>query len=457
MSNSLPQGRAARTARLSRLAIGQGVRFSTSSALDKLRSEDGARRAQSARTMALADALLDQLGSMRGAAMKFGQVLSTIDLPGLSDEDSSYFKGRLASLRDAVEPQPWSVTQPMIEQELGDKLTNLFSEFDPEAFAAASIGQVHRATTLDGVEVAVKVQYQGVAEAVEVDLKNAYLLLPMLKRLAPGLDGRAFLGELGERVVEELDYELEADRTRMIFRALRGHPFLIVPSVHRSLSARRVLTTDFIEGQGFSDLAASSQEARNLAAEQIFRFFFGLLLYKNIALGDPHPGNFLRVSDRMAFLDFGMQRSVPGEYLELERELARAVAAGDDQLVHRNLSKLGYLPDPSGFDAQLLREQLYLSGSWYFEPGVKQIDSALVSQLALLAASPSSPFFEQTRRLTVPPEGVLIRRMESMLFSVLGELRATLDFHALASEYFASGPPSNQLGEADQAFWSSRP
>lgn len=453
MGDSLPRGRLSRTARVGRLAASQGIRFSAGGALDNLRSDEAARSAQSKRSMALADALLDQLGSMRGAAMKLGQVLSTIDLPGLSEEDSQYFKSRLSGLRDSVEPQPWAVTEEMLTRELGDRPSRLFSDFEPQAFAAASIGQVHRAITTQGKPVAVKVQYKGIDRAVEVDLKNAYLLLPMLKKLAPGMDGRALLGELEERVLEELDYELEADRTRMVFRAVKGHPFFIVPSVHRSLSSRRVLTTDLIEGQSFGDLQAESASVRDLAGEQIFRFFFGLLTYRGVVLGDPHPGNFLRVDDKMAFLDFGMQRSLPQDYLQAEREAARAVVASNPEELHRLLSRLGYLPDPDSFDPHLLLEQLYTAASWYFEPGERTITPSLVSETALAAASPASPFFEEMRRQTIPPQALLIRRMESMLFSALGELSATGDWHALASEYFASAPPSGVLGELDQAFW----
>ena len=177
---------------------------------------------------------------MRGAAMKVGQVLSTIDFTALPEEEREEFKQTLAQLRDDVPPLPFKRLEKLLREELGEKPSAIFAEFDEEAFAAASIGQVHRAVTLEGGAVAVKVQYPGVAEAVETDLRNLSLLLPLVKRLAPGLDVKALYAELRERIAEELDYELEAQNQRAVARAHRGHPFALVPEVHtRALQPAR--------------------------------------------------------------------------------------------------------------------------------------------------------------------------------------------------------------------------
>src|SRR3989442_2367806 len=129
----------------------------------------------------------------------------------------------------------------------GGSLGRLFSDFDARAFAAASIGQVHRATTITGDEVAVKIQYPGVAEAVETDLRNAMLLLPLVKRLAPGLDAKALAEEMRDRIGEELDYELEAQNQRRVGRLLRGHPYVRLPRVDTALSTPRVLVSEYVE------------------------------------------------------------------------------------------------------------------------------------------------------------------------------------------------------------------
>ena len=127
--------------------------------------------------------------------------------------------------------------------------------------------------------------------------------------------------------------------------------------------------------------------------------------------------------------------------------------AKDPQRLHAILSSLGYLPDPDSFDPELLLGQLQMAGSWYFTPGRLQITSQLVSDLMREASSSESPYLEAIRRQTIPPQALLIRRMESMLLPVLGELTASADWNALAQEFFAAGIPSNQFGEADQQFW----
>src|SRR4029077_6642478 len=208
-----------------------------------------------------------------------------------------------------------------------------------------SIGQVHRATTLDGADVVVKVQYPGVAEAVETDLRNAMLLLPLVKRLAPGLDAKALATELRERISEELDYELEAQNQRRIERLMRGHPFVRVPRVNTDLSTRRVLVSEYLKGDRFEVVRRAGEAQRDRYGEIVFRFFFGLLYRERIALGDPHPGNYLLCPDgRVCFLDFGLVRRVDAARLAAERAIALAVREGDAEALKVALRAGGYLP-----------------------------------------------------------------------------------------------------------------
>ena len=237
-ARKLPTGRIARTARVGGLVTSQGARWAGMRTANRVRSPERAAAAQNERTAALVNQLVDQLGQMRGAAMKVGQVLSMVEFDGLPEDARDALQARLAELRDDVPPVPFPKLERLMRDEFGGPLSRVFSEFDERAFAAASIGQVHRATTLDGDDVVVKVQYPGVAEAVETDLRNAMLLLPLVKRLAPGLDVKALASELRERIAEELDYELEAQNQRRIGRLRRGHPFISVPcGQHRALDA----------------------------------------------------------------------------------------------------------------------------------------------------------------------------------------------------------------------------
>src|SRR4051812_44014621 len=251
MSEAPPTSRLARTSRFGGLVAGQSLRWAGTRAANALRSDEAADAATGERAAATARELVKQLGQMRGAAMKIGQVLSTVDFNAIPESEREEFKRTLAALRDDVPPLPFKAIEKLLKDELGVPLEQAFSEFEPEAFAAASIGQVHRATTPDGQEVAVKIQYPGIAEAVETDLRNAQLLFPLVKRLAPGLDVNALALELRERIGDELDYEVEAQNHRAMARAWRNHPFVYIPRVDTQLSHRRILVTEFLEGCRF--------------------------------------------------------------------------------------------------------------------------------------------------------------------------------------------------------------
>src|SRR5688500_12159329 len=342
VADAPPTSRLGRTGRVGGLVAGQGLRWAGTRAANLVRSPDAAEAATGERAAALARELVEQLGQMRGAAMKVGQVLSTIDFTALPEEEREGFKQTLAKLRDDVPPLPFRQVEKLLREELGDKPSKIFSEFEEEAFAAASIGQVHRAVTLEGQDVAVKVQYPGVAEAVDTDLRNLTLLLPLVKRLAPGLDVKAIYAELRERIAEELDYELEAQNQRAVARAHRGHPFAHVPEVHTELSGRRVLVTDLLTGARFEEVKRLDDPPRDRFAEIVFRFYFGLVHHTGRVSGDPHPGNYLLLDDgRVGFLDFGLMRVLERSYLDREAAVARAIDAGDAAAVHAELSELG--------------------------------------------------------------------------------------------------------------------
>jgi len=451
-----PTSRIARTGRVGGLVAGQGLRWAGTRAANLVRTPERAEEATGERAAALARELVEQLGQMRGAAMKVGQVLSTVDFTAIPEGEREEFKRTLASLRDEVPPLPFKRMEKLLRDELGMPLGDAFEDFEHDAFAAASIGQVHRAVTHDERRVAVKVQYPGVAEAVETDLRNLQVLLPLVKRLAPGLDVKALAAELRERIAEELDYEIEAQNHRAVERAWRGHPLAFVPPVDTSLSSRRVLVTELIEGERFEAVKELGEAERDRFAEIVFRFFFGTLAHLRRAAGDPHPGNYLLLADgRVGFLDFGLMRVVDADYLETERGIARAAAAGDADGVHASLAAAGYLPDPRAFEPERVLSQIRTAGEWYFTPGFKRLSPGYIADLMERSSSPRSDFYAEMRQETVPPQALLIRRMEGLVLAVLGELRAGGDWGALAAEYYDGAPPSTPLGEQDAAFWTN--
>lgn len=455
MADSPPTSRIARTRRFGGLVAGQGLRWAGTRAANALRSDEAADVATGERAAATARELVKQLGQMRGAAMKIGQVLSTVEFTAIPESEREEFKATLASLRDDVPPLPFKAIERLLKEELDMPVSEAFADFEPEAFAAASIGQVHRATTKDGKAVAVKVQYPGIAEATETDLRNMQMLFPLIRRLAPGLDVDALAGELRERISEELDYEVEAQHHRAMERGWRGHPFVFIPPVDTRLSRRRVLVTEYMAGRRFDVVKALPDEDRDRFGEIVFRFFFGTLNHLRRAAGDPHPGNYLYLEDgRVGFLDFGLMRVVDADYLAAERVLAQAITRSDAPAVKAQLASLGYLPRPDDFDADALLGQLRMLAEWYLEPGHRRLSSAYVAQMIEEGSSPRSPYFAQMRRQTVPPQALLIRRMESLVLATLGDVRAAADWHALGAEYWEDAPPSTPLGEQDAAFWA---
>jgi predicted unusual protein kinase regulating ubiquinone biosynthesis (AarF/ABC1/UbiB family) len=261
--------------------------------------------------------------------MKVGQVASFIDTGAFPPEFQERVQAKLAELRDAAPKVSFKDMKKVIEQEYGEKLEDVFETFDPVPIAAASIGQVYKARLHDGRDVAVKVQYPGVAQAVRSDMKNLGIILRLMKRVAPGLDPKAMGDEIRSRIDEELDYELEAQNQRTVARIYRGHPFIFVPAVVTSLSHEKVIVSEFVSGRGFEELKQLPQDERDRLGEIIFRFYFGCMYRHHQFSGDPHPGNSMLLDDgRMAFLDFGLFKRIPAEIAEFELEVARLGIAG---------------------------------------------------------------------------------------------------------------------------------
>ena len=463
-AGKLPTGRLGRTARVGGLVTGQGLRWAGMRTANRLRTPERAEAAQQERTAALVNELVEQLGRMRGAAMKVGQMISMVEFDGLPEDQRQELQAKLASLRDNVPPVPFPKLERMMRDELGGPLSQVFSEFEEQAFAAASIGQVHRAVTFAGDEVAVKVQYPGVAEAVETDMRNAMLLVPLVKRLAPGIDSKSLFSELRERISEELDYELEAQHQRRVERLLRGHPFISVPRVDTALSTRRILVSEFIHGERFEAVRERDEAERDRYGEIVFRFYFGLLYRDRVALGDPHPGNYLLRSDgRVAFLDYGLLRDVNAERINAERAIANAVHDKDALALKSALITGGYLPPDRAdiVDPDLALRMMRRATRWYAVPGHRRFgpDDDLQRRRRRREHRESDDgqsranAREQINQFTLPPETVLIRRMHGIVGIVLWQLRAGADWGAIAAEYLHGAPPATALGEAETAFF----
>ncbi len=452
-----PTSRLSRSARLGGLVAGQSARWVGTRAANVVRSPERADAATGERAAALARELVEQLGQMRGAAMKVGQVLSTIDFTALPPEERENFKQTLGKLRDDVPPLPFKQVEKLLREELGAKPSTVFSEFEEEAFAAASIGQVHRAVTLEGRPVAVKVQYPGVAEAVDTDLRNLTLLLPLVKRLAPGLDVKAIYAELRERIAEELDYELEAQNQRSFARAYRDHPFIYVPQVITRLSRRKVLVSEFVEGIDFAEVKELGETERSRYGEIVFRFHFGSIYHLQHFNADAHPGNYILMNDgRVAFLDFGMTKKLDPEQIELEQVAVDAAVRKDPEALRVALHDLGFVKNPKKVDAERLLDHVMLVGGWYLEDREYQVSARRVMKVIESTSDPRSEYYDLMRRESIPADELMGRRMETGVLAVLAQLKAKRNWYRIMREWVYADEPATPLGEEEWEYFESR-
>ena len=454
-SDKIPTSRVSRTAKIGGLAAGQAAKQFGTRAANLARGEEGRSRALEKRQIEAAEQIVTALGTMKGAAMKIGQVMSFLDLGLVPEEHREEFQRKLAALRDAAPKVSFDQMRRVMEEELEEPLDEVFDSFEEEPIAAASIGQVYRATMPDGRDVAVKVQYPGVAAAVRADMQNLGLILRLMKRIAPGLDAKAIGEEIRLRIGEELDYELEAQNQRALARIFRGHPFIVVPDVVTRLSRERVIVTEFVEGRGFEEIKEMPQAERDRVGEIIFRFFFGCLYRHHQFSGDPHPGNYVLLADgRVAFLDFGLYKRMPAGAVELELACQRAAIEGNGDLLKELFVRSGFIRDPDRFDPQRLVDHFLDATGWYTIDADLQLEPELATQVMIDMSDPRSDYFDQMRHETLPPDHLFGRRMEMLTLAVLSQLRARGNWHRIAREWLYGEAPVTPLGEQEAAFYA---
>jgi len=309
--------------------------------IDRLRAPGGARDAVlSAR---IARRLAERLAHLRGAAMKLGQLLSLEGEDFLPPE----FARALAMLRSGAHAMPPAQLRQTLGREYGRGWERRFARFDFAPIAAASIGQVHRARAADGRELAIKIQYPGIARSIDSDVDNVAALLRLAKLLPIGLDVSGLAAEAKRQLRQEADYALEA-RFLVRYRALVADaPDLVVPRVHADLSTRRVLAMDYADGRPLETLGedGAPRAERDRAGRLLERLLFRELFEFRLMQTDPNFANYLYdpAGRRIVLLDFGSAREFSPAFVASYREVCRAVLAGDRAGVRRGATAIGYL------------------------------------------------------------------------------------------------------------------
>jgi predicted unusual protein kinase regulating ubiquinone biosynthesis (AarF/ABC1/UbiB family) len=279
----------------------------------------------------------------------------------------------------------------------------------------------------------------------------------LAKAIAPGLDPKSIAEELRERVLEELDYEHEAQDQRSFARAYRDHPFIYVPDVYTRLSRRRALVTELVEGQDFERVKQLPHEERSRFGEIVFRFAFGSIYHLQHFNADTHPGNYILMPDeRVAFLDFGMTKRLDREQILLEQRAVDAAVRKDPESVREALHELGFVKNPSKLDAERLLEHVMVVGGWYMEDREYQVSARLVMKVIESTSDPRSEYFDLMRRESVPAEELMGRRMETGVLAVLAQLEAKRNWHRIMREWVYADPPETELGEQEWAYFEER-
>lgn len=436
--NDLPRKAAARTARIAALPLGYAGRSALGfgkrlggAAPDVVMTEIQQRTAEQ---------LFRTLGELKGGAMKMGQALSVFEA-ALPDAVAQPYREQLTRLQDSAPPMPTITIREQLTRQLGpdwpDHLT-----FDPMAAAAASIGQVHRGTWreepgADPLDVAVKVQYPGAADAMEADLKQLQRLARTLGPLVPGIDVKALVTELRERTAEELDYEREAESQRRFAEAYRDDPTYVVPDV--IARGGSVLVTEWMNSPASlaQIIGEGTQEERNHYGLLYARFLFGAPQRTGLLHADPHPGNFRLISDGLGplgVLDFGAVARLENNQLPpVVGTLLRAAADDDYDRLHDELVATGFIRERIRVDADQLRNYL----APFIEPA--QADSFAFSRRWMRRqfrriSDPGGDAQSTMLRLNLPPEYLLIHRTWTGAIAVLSQLGAELPFRSLLEE-----------------------
>ncbi len=456
--DAIPTSRLSRSTKVGRLAATTAAKQMGTRATNVGRGDEGKQRALAKRQLETAEEIVAALGTMKGAAMKLGQVMSFLDVGLVPEEYREEFQAKLAELRDAAPKVSFKDMRGVIEAEYGERVEDVFQTFDPVPIAAASIGQVYKAKLHDGRDVAVKVQYPGVAQAVRSDMKNLGMILRLMKRVAPGLDPKAMGDEIRSRIDEELDYELEAQNQRTLARIFRGHPFIFVPAVVTSLSHERVIVSEYVAGRGFEEIKQLPQAERDRLGEIVFRFYFGCMYRHHQFSGDPHPGNSLLLDDgRMCFLDFGLFKRIPAAVAEFELEIARLGIAGDGVAMIEHLHEGGFINRPELYTPEGILEQVHDMTWWYGLDQEVTLTPEIATEIMIEMSDPRSSHFAKMRHETLPPDHLFGRRLEMLTLAVMSQLRARGNWHRIAREWIYGDEPVTELGRLEAAFYAEHP
>lgn len=406
-----------------------------------------------------AERYTDLLGHSKGALMKIGQMISMTDAGGLGTGGFAPYQRALNRLQADAPPMAPDLVHEILHAELGSTAA-YFTDLSDEPMAAASIGQVHRGVLRDGRQVAVKIQYPGVARAIRDDMANTELVATFLRfaMSASGMefDPRDLARELTVRVAEEVDYRREADSITAFSELYRDHPFIRVPTVIAEATTDAVLTMTFLDGMGWAAAQEAEQDLRNTWAEVITRFSNGNYRHANLLHADPHPGNYRFHPDgTVGFVDFGCVQTLPEPKRHVWVTLMRAIIEQRPEDIREHMVAGGFISDDSTLTTEAIErfwKQVFHELVIAPQPSTYTADSGSRTARWLFGLDAANPL----SRMTAPEALAFAPRVVTALHSVCGALHATLAARSIIDDMDGVAEPTTPLGEAHHTWLRER-
>jgi len=383
--------------------------------------------------------LAERLAGMRGAAMKMGQILSMESADFLPRE----FADALAILRDSADTMPLSQIKRVMGREYGKGWQRLFIDFNYEPIAAASIGQVHRVFTEDGRDLALKIQYPGVAKSINSDVDNMAMLMRLINLLPVEIDIEGIVKETKRQLHQEADYIIEAQYLRAYRKLVEDEPRFVVPGVHDDLTTKHILAMDYVEGEPLESLGEPgvAQALKNNAGALLQHLMFRELFEFRTMQSDPNFANYLYQPEtgRIVLLDFGSTVSFEEEFTRRYAQIARAMIDGDDAEVRRLAEKMGYInPGDSDEHVGKILNLIRLASEPIIKGGVYDFGTSDVFARGRDAGL--EMIFEDMSEYRVPPpETMVLHRKLVGSFMLCARIGARVDVQKLISPFL---PPS---------------
>lgn len=364
--------------------------------------------------------------ALRGVLIKTGQFLS-----GRPDILPDEYVAVLSQLQDRVPPEPFSVIRGVIEAELRGPLEDTFGDFQEEPIASASLAQVHRARLKDGREAAVKVQYPGIAQIVDIDLANLTFFIRVLNRLEKSMDYTFVAEELRANIPKELDFINEGRNAERMARDFHEDADILVPTIYWEHTTRRVLTMEYMDGIKITDVDAMKAAAidNRAVAELLVKSYARQIIRHGFFHADPHPGNlFVRPGPQLVFVDFGQAKELSTKFSRLFAVLANAIFAADDATMGDAFRELGFRTKEDGHDGYVALGNAYAGDMLRAssDTGYIDVDMATRSYEKIVRLLRQNPL------VAFPSEMLLVGRV----FGLLSGLSKHLDAQTNLQEVF---------------------